>query len=149
MNTIMMLVNNSDASGDIIDQAQNTEQIIRQEALKNHEDKFAQQREHALERMILGLSEICEDCGKIIQEERRERYPEVTRCVQCQQVFEQRSHGSRRYHRVIRRTTKTPNYHTPPASPPTTHQRVFSHPPQTESIHISIFSRLEVDVQTG
>ena len=49
--------------------------------------------EDALDRLQNGRFGLCEDCGQPIAPARLEARPWARRCVQCQQVAEQRGHG--------------------------------------------------------
>ena len=39
--------------------------------------------DHALERISLGVGDVCERCGSLIEEERLALMPETTRCAEC------------------------------------------------------------------
>ncbi|EIJ69485.1 TraR/DksA family transcriptional regulator [Pasteurella bettyae] len=70
---------------DIFDRAQAIEEKQRELSLQN--------RFKAVHRISL---QECQDCGEPIPEQRRKMVQGCTRCVDCQQVYEQRLKGFRR-----------------------------------------------------
>jgi phage/conjugal plasmid C-4 type zinc finger TraR family protein len=70
---------------DIIDQAQECDEIFRQSSLQNHfKNKIATPPES---RLAMTNRE-CEDCGEPIPPKRLKVNPEATRCVTCQTLAE-------------------------------------------------------------
>ncbi|MFA5423053.1 MAG: TraR/DksA family transcriptional regulator [Phycisphaerae bacterium] len=70
--------------GDIIDKAQENEELFRRNALKNH---FAGKSSSSLKRTGK-LKRKCKGCGEPIPKERLKANPEATRCVKCQENVE-------------------------------------------------------------
>lgn len=69
---------------DILDKAQEIEQLQREHALRN--------RAKAQEPSRL----YCEDCDEVIPEIRRQKVPGCTRCVECQIIYETQQKHYRR-----------------------------------------------------
>lgn len=80
-----ILLETIDEACDQIDVAQRFEEIYISEALYAFSVERKYKQAHAQERLLQGLSGICEDCQKEIPLERLEASQyEATRCVSCQ-----------------------------------------------------------------
>jgi RNA polymerase-binding transcription factor len=82
----------SEPDADPLDQATNCAQSFNENALENFRLGQYEQAVHALERARQGLAGICEDCKKPIPGARLVARPDATRCIDCQRIFENRSH---------------------------------------------------------
>ncbi|WP_032092104.1 TraR/DksA C4-type zinc finger protein [Necropsobacter rosorum] len=69
---------------DILDRAQQVEEMAREIALKKHRTFKAVSRLY------------CEECGALIPEKRRQLIHGVTRCVTCQEIHEKQRRNYRR-----------------------------------------------------
>jgi phage/conjugal plasmid C-4 type zinc finger TraR family protein len=69
--------------GDIIDKAQQNDELFRQASLEKH---FAKTRTGVLPYAPTN----CADCGKPIPAKRLKAEPQATRCVDCQGKYERR-----------------------------------------------------------
>ncbi len=73
---------------DEIDQAQENEELFRQEALHRHfagiQNTEGIQGLHPQEGAGPSPRRFCEDCGKLIPPARLKVMPEAVRCIQCQ-----------------------------------------------------------------
>jgi DnaK suppressor protein len=50
--------------------------------------------EMALQMLEDGTYGICVDCGQAVSEKRLKSFPNATRCLSCQEIFEERGDGS-------------------------------------------------------
>lgn len=60
-------------------------------SLHNNEYEEYKMIEKALEMIQAGTYGICADCGQPILEKRLQSYPNATRCIVCQEAFEEQS----------------------------------------------------------
>ncbi|MGD0278104.1 MAG: TraR/DksA family transcriptional regulator [Smithella sp.] len=73
--------------GDIIDQAQQSDELFRANAL----GKLLSRKQHA-PLIRIQKKRNCEDCGESIPAKRLKANPAATRCVTCQTLAEKRGH---------------------------------------------------------
>ena len=69
--------------GDIIDQAQENDELFRRVSLDKH---FSQQPNTGAIRVLRPTN--CADCGEPIPAKRLKANPQATRCVECQTEYE-------------------------------------------------------------
>ena len=75
-------------SGDAADHAYWLMQANTEAELNRLLGQHVGQIERALQRISLGCYDLCEDCGRRIEDERRQVRPEATRCMRCQRQHE-------------------------------------------------------------
>lgn len=76
--------------GDIGDQALSSSMESLRDSLQDSENQEYNRIIQALQMMEEGTYGVCEDCGNPISEKRLKSYPNATRCIACQEAFEER-----------------------------------------------------------
>lgn len=77
--------------GDSGDQALSSSMESLRDSLQDSENQEYTRIIQALQMLQEGTYGVCEDCGNAISEKRLKSYPNATRCIACQEAFEERS----------------------------------------------------------
>lgn len=80
---------------EIIDIAQNLEQLDRDSSLAEQERRELLAVEHALGKLMSGSFGVCEDCAEEIPHKRLLVVPEARLCANCQSFYERQTSRSR------------------------------------------------------